>query len=71
MIFKTEFRIEGLTPEGDWHMIDRPLGTEGDHRAHRDHVVRTLREMGIERYSRVRLAKYVTTIEIMGEDISV
>jgi len=71
MIFKTEFRIEGLSPDGDWHMIDRPLVTEGDHRAHRDHVVQTLRDMHITRYSRVRLAKYFTTIEIMGEDISV
>lgn len=71
MIIKTEWHIEGKNPDGEWHMIDKPLGLEGDHRAHRDHVARMLRDMGIERYSHVRLAKYVTTIEIVGEDIKV
>lgn len=71
MIFSTEWRIEGQDPEGNWHMLDKPLKAEGDHLAHRDHVVRMLREHGIKRYSRVRLAKYVTSVEVIGEDISV
>jgi hypothetical protein len=72
-VFKTEWRIEGQDAEGNWHSLDLapPLGVEGDHLAHRDHVVKLLREHGIKRYSHVRLAKYVTTIEIVGEDIRV
>lgn len=74
MILKTEWHIEGKAPDGTWHILDRPLGPgfqDLDRLAHRDHVARMLRDMGIERYSHVRLAKYVTTIEIVGEDIKV
>lgn len=71
MIFTTEWRIEGQDPEGNWHMLDHPLKAEGDHLRHRDHVVRTLRDMHISRYSKVRLVKYVTSVEVIGEDISV
>jgi hypothetical protein len=68
---EVKWQIEGKSPDGEWHLIDRPLGKEGDHAAHRDHVARMLRDMSISRYSHVRLAKYVTTIEIIGEDIKV
>lgn len=71
MIVRTEWKIEGLNPEGDWVMLDRPLMAEDDHLERRDLVVRTLRERGVTRYSKVRLAKYVTTAEIAGEDIPV
>ncbi len=71
MIFKIEWRVEGLDPDGNWRLLDRPLGREGDHLGHRDHVVRTLRDMKVSRYSKVRLVKYVTTIEVVGEDVSV
>ncbi len=67
---KIEWHIEGLSPEGAWCLLGK-LGTEGDHLAHRDSVVRMLREKGIDRYRSVRLAKYVTTIEIIGQDIAV
>lgn len=70
-VITTEWRIEGLNPDGDWHTLDRPLKAEGDHLRHRDELVRMLRERGIKRYSRVRLAKYVTSVEVIGEDISV
>lgn len=68
---KIEFRVEGLDPDGEWHMLDRPLGIEGDHRAHCDRVVQVIRELNIARYSKVRLVKYVTTVEVIGEDITV
>lgn len=71
MITETKYHVEGLNPEGEWHMLDRPVEYDADPRAHRDNVVRMLRKMGITRYTRVRLAKYVTTIEIVGEDITV
>lgn len=65
------FVIEGLNPEGEWHVLSDRLGREGDHLVHRDAVVRELREHGITRYSKVRLKKVVTTIEVIGEDIRV
>lgn len=71
MITKIEYHVEGLTAEGEWHLLDRPMGVEGDHQAHRDSIVRTLREMRVTRYERVRLMKVVTTTEMVGEGIKV
>lgn len=71
MITKTQFIIEGLAPDGTWHLLDKPMGLEGDHQAHRDSVVKMLRDSGITRYSQVRLKKIVTTVSIIGEDITV
>jgi ABC-type hemin transport system ATPase subunit len=65
------FQVEGLGPDGQWHLLDQPLGTAGDHAAHRDAVIRTLRDLNIDRYSRVRLVKYVTTSEVVGQEIEV
>lgn len=71
MISKIEFRIEGLNPEGEWHMLGQAMGTDADHAAQRDHVISLLRQSGITRYSKVRLVKHVTTIEVVAEDITV
>lgn len=71
MIIETKFHIEGQIEDGTWHMIDRPVAYQADPRAHRAEVIRVLREHGITRYKKVRVAKYVTTIEIIGEDIPV
>jgi hypothetical protein len=71
VIFKTEHKIEGLNPEGDWVTVGLHVDPDADPRKQRDDTVKMLRHYGIERYSKVRLAKYVTTIEIVGEDISV
>ena len=73
-VFSIAYQVEGLTPDGKWVAIDRTLGIEqapGDHQAHRDHVIKVLRENGVSRYTNVRLAKYVTTAEIIGESIPV
>lgn len=68
----TKFQIEGLNPDGEWHLVGlNTLGVEGDHKTHMDHVARMLRDHGITRYSRLRLAKYVTTLEVVGEEITV
>lgn len=66
-----EFRIEGLNPAGEWVMLDRPLPVEGDHQAHRAEVIASLRRHGITQYSSVRLMKYVTTAEQVGQEITV
>lgn len=67
---KTEWRVEGLAG-GKWHQVDRPADYLPDPRAHRDEVVNMLRENKITRYRKVRLVKYVTTIEVVGGEISV
>jgi hypothetical protein len=69
-VLHTEWRIEGQAEDGTWHTLAIP-GREGDHLAHRNVVIELLRAMGVTGYRRVRLAKYVTTIEIIGEDIKV
>lgn len=65
------FQVEGLNPEGDWVLLDKTMGIEGDHQAHRDHVVRLLRDGGVKRFTRVRLMKYVTASEVVGQEIEV
>jgi hypothetical protein len=72
MVVKTEWKVEGQDVEGNWHLVGlQAVDPSCDHLAQRDHVVKQLREFGIKRYTMIRLAKYVTTIEIIGEDIRV
>jgi hypothetical protein len=65
------FRIEGLNASGEWVMLDRMLPAEGDHAARRDDVIKHLRFHGIDRYSKVRLVKVITTTEVVGQEITV
>lgn len=69
-VIKTEWLVEGQTMEGTWHTVGRG-SHEGDNGAYRDSVVNLFRQTGVKRYKKIRLAKYVTTIEIIGEDITV
>jgi hypothetical protein len=71
VIIKTEHLVEGLNPDDEWHEVGLVIKDGEDPLAQRDRIARQLREFGIKRYSKVRLAKYVTTIEIVGEDIRV
>lgn len=72
MIIQTEWRIEGKAEEEDvWHDLGFIHDPSCDHLAQRDRAVRLLRQHGIKRYDKVRLAKHVTTVEIVGEEISV
>ena len=70
-VIKTEFRVEGEDAQGNWHTIGLSPLEDDDPVAERDRVARMLRQHGIRRYGKVRLAKYVTTIDIIGEDITV
>jgi hypothetical protein len=70
MTVGTKHVVEGLNPDGSWVEVGLAINHE-DPLAQRDSVVRKLRDFGITRYSKIRLAKYVTTIEVVGEDIRV
>ena len=69
-VIKTEWLVEGQTMEGEWHTVGRG-SREADNLAYRDSVVKLFRQTGMKRYKKVRLARYVTTIEVIGEDITV
>lgn len=72
VITSTEWRIEGRAEEEDvWHDLGFIHDDQADPLAQRDRAVKLLREHGIRRYDKVRLAKYVTTVEVVGEDITV